>query len=325
MGLLPARYSLPVILRRGFVISISLLVVLGAYIYVPVLTSPEGKYSQRKGTVKSVTVSKTWLGQSSHFTELELVSTSNLKVQITIRIPEKLNSPLPVALLLGGVGTGRDACAVLPKIDNTVCVSMSYPYAGGKSIEGLDFFYNIREIQQTVKDTPPALMLVLDYILSQPFSDGKQVELIGVSFGAYFVSIPAALDKRVTRLWIAHGAAEPIQAMIHYSERDSGTNYPKRLLAYLIGYAIGSQYVDPGKWVSRVAPRPVMLINAENDRTFSKSSVLALHKAAKQPKQIFWTRGEHVTPGRREVVDQLSNIIVKRIESDFLKRRQGHR
>ena len=99
----------------------------------------------------------------------------------------------------------------------------------------------------------------------------------------------------MTRVWIVHGAAEPVKAMIHYSERDTGVNYPKRLLAYFIGYGIGSQYVDPGEWVGRISPRPVMLINAENDRTFAKESVIALHNLARQPKEIFWTRGAHIT------------------------------
>lgn len=309
----------------GWSITLILVIVVGlsTYVFIPVLTSPADGYHDRKGKIQSVNITKRWREARSDLHELELVSSSGLKALVTIRIPEQANGPLPVALLLGGVGTGRDACRIIPEVRHIVCVSISYPYQGSKSIEGLDFFYNIREIQKTVKDTPPALMLALDYVLSQPYSDIQQVELIGVSFGAYFISIPAVLDKRVTRVWIAHGAAQPVQAIIHYSERDSGVNYLKRIVAYYIGYAIGSTHVDPGKWVNRISPRPVMLINAENDRTFSPESVAALHNAARQPKKIFWTRGEHITPSRHEVVDQLSSIVVDRIESDYLQRRSN--
>lgn len=307
--------------------ALAFVVVLGtqAYIFIPVLISPAAGYHERKGKVQIVNITRQWQEAGSDFRELELLSTSGLKVLVTIRIPAQIQGPLPVALLLGGVGTGRDACRIIPRLQYAICVSISYPYQGSKSIEGLDFFYNIREIQKTVKDTPPALMLALDYVLSQPYSDLQQVELIGVSFGAYFISIPAVLDKRVTRVWIVHGAAQPVKAIIHYSERDSGTNYLKRVLAFYIGYAIGSQHVDPGKWVNRISPRPVMLINAENDRTFSPETVAALHNATRQPKKIFWTSGEHITPGRREVIDQLNTIVVDKIESDFLQRHLNHR
>ena len=168
-------------------------------------------------------------------------------------------------------------------------------------------------------------MLVLDYVLSQSYSDASQVEVLGVSFGAYFVSIPAVLDQRVTRVWIAHGAAEPVNAMIHYSARESGRQFSKSILVYLVGYAIGSQHVAPEKWVGRISPRPVIMINAEDDTTFPSSSVAVLHNAAKQPKEIIWTKGMHVTPGRKEVVEQISDIIINRIEGDFLKRRLNNR
>lgn len=294
-----------------------------AYIFLPVLLSPADDYQTRKGNIQSVNITRQWQEADSHFQELDLLSSSGLKVKATIRTPIKFNGPLPVALLLGGVGTGRDACRVIPRIQHVICVSMSYPYFGRKKIEGFAFFYNLRHIQQAVKDTPPALMLVLDYVLSQTYSDRRQVELLGVSFGCYFISIPAVLDQRVTRVWIAHGAAEPINTMIHYSERQSGKNFLKRLLAYYLGYAIGSQHVDPKKWVGRIAPRPVIMINAEDDMTFPAASVAALHNAAAQPKEIVWTKGAHVTPGRREIVEQISNIILNRIEGEFLKRRSN--
>jgi len=293
------------------------------YVFLPVLNSPADGYLVRKGNIQSVDITRQWQEADSHFQELDLLSSSGLKVKATIRTPIQFKGPLPVALLLGGIGTGRDACRVIPRIQHVICVSISYPYYGGKVIGGLGFFYNLRHIQQGVKDTPPALMLVLDYVLSQTYSDRRQVELLGVSLGSYFISIPAVIDQRVSRVWITHGAAQPVNAMIHYSERQSGKNYFKRMFAYYIGYAIGSQHVDPEKWVGRIAPRPVVFINAENDMTFPAASVAALHNAAAQPKEIVWTKGAHVTPGRREVVDQISNIILNRIEGEFLKRRSN--
>ena len=300
------------------------LILLG-YVYIPVLISPEDGYLARKGNVSSASITRKWQERGSTFSELDLVSDSGLKVQITVRVPEQRTEPLPVALLLGGVGTGRNACHVIPQIKYAICVSISYPYQGTKNIEGLGFIYNLRNLQQVVKDTPPAMMLALDYVLSQPYSDVDQVELLGVSFGAYFISIPAVLDPRVKRLWIAHGAAEPINVMIHnyYQEPDRG--FINRILTHLVGYAIGSQHVDPKKWVGRISPRPVIMMNAEHDKSFPDSSVAALHDAARQPKEVIWTKGMHVTPGRKEIVKQISDIVLNRMETEFMNRRLNHR
>lgn len=318
----------------------AILISLG-YVYIPVLISPADGYLERKGSIQSVSITRKWQERGSTFSELDLESDSGLNVKITIRIPDQVadpgteqraeqgidqtTGPLPVALLLGGVGTGRDACHVIPQIKHVICVSISYPYSGTKNIEGFGFFYNLRDLQQVVKDTPPALMLALDYVLSQPYSDTSQVELLGVSFGSYFISIPAVLDSRVTRVWIAHGAAEPINVMIHNYYQASDRHVVNKFLTHMIGYAIGSQHVDPEKWVGRISPRPVILINAENDKSFPDSSVAALHDAARQPKEVIWTKGVHVTPGRKEIVEQISDIVLNRMEDEFLKRRLNNR
>ena len=325
--------------------SVSLLIltilILLTYVYSPVLISPADNYTERKGSIKSATITREWQERGSYFSELDLESDSGLYVQITIRIPEQSSTPrtdqsstqstdqsiepLPVALLLGGVGTGRSACHIIPQIKHVICVSISYPYRGTKNIEGLGFIYNLRDLQQVVKDTPPAMMLALDYVLSQPYSDTNQVELLGVSFGAYFISIPAVLDSRVTRVWIAHGAAEPIKVMIHNYYQAPDRHFVNKFLTHLVGYAIGSQHVDPEKWVGRISPRPVILINAERDKTFPDSSIAALHHAARQPKEVIWTKGVHVTPGRKEIVKQISDLVLNRMESEFQKRRVNNR
>lgn len=317
------------LLRWGVGLLIFTILISLAYVYIPVLVSPASGYLERKGNVKSASITRKWQERGSTFSELDLESDSGLKVQITVRVPEQRPDqkmvPLPVALVLGGVGTGRDACHVIPQIKRVICVSISYPYQGTKNIEGLGFVYNLRNLQQVVKDTPPAMMLALDYVLSLPHSDNDQVELLGVSFGSYFVSIPAVLDQRVTRVWIAHGAAEPINVMVHNYYQEQDRHVVNKFLTHMVGYAIGSQHVDPEKWVGRIAPRPVILINAENDKSFPDSSVATLHNAARQPKEIIWTKGMHVTPGRKEIVKQISDIVLNRMETEFMNRRLNNR
>ena len=73
----------------------------------------------------------------------------------------------------------------------------------------------ITPIGQTKKEIVDNLLRDKDYLLAQESADKQQVELVGISLGAFFVSIPAALDRRVTRTWLVHGAGEPEKVIAH--------------------------------------------------------------------------------------------------------------
>jgi len=292
------------------------LLLLMVYVYYPVLISPESGYLDRKGNISEIKISKHWLQNDSFYTELELSSDSGLLVEALIRKPAiYIKKSLPVVVLLGGTGTGRNACGLITSTPSVICVSINYPYHGDKKIKGVGYLYNLHDIQQAIKDTPPAVLLVLDYLLAQSISQAEQVELVGVSFGAYFVSIPTVLDKRVTRVWIVQGAAEPIKVIRHNFLKDLDSDIQKDIVAHLLGWSLGSQHVDPEKWVGRISPRPVIFLNSKHDESLPDTSVAALHRSAGQPSEIIWTGGKHVTPQRQDVIEQLGNIVLKRIES----------
>jgi hypothetical protein len=302
------------ILRWGIVITGLLIVALGSYVYAPVLRSPEDGYLARKGTLQTVRITQQWSDSMDSYAETTLLSDSGLAVQLLVRKPQVANGSLPVVVLLGGVRTGRDACKLIPAIGNVMCVSLNYPYHGKPRLAGMEILYNLREIQQAVKDTPPAVMLTLDYILSQPGIAARRVELVGISFGAFLASTPAVLDQRVTRLWLVQGAAEPIKVIQHNMKDAADSSAYKTVIATLGGYAIGSQHVDPARWVGRMSPRPVTFINTEQDEALPPASVALLHAAARQPNEVIWTKGTHVTPGRQDIIGLLSDIVIKRIE-----------
>ena len=61
----------------------------------------------------------------------------------------------------------------------------------------------------------------------------------------------------------------------------------------------------PEKWIPRVSPRPVVMLNAEEDERIPRRSVDALWNAAKEPKQIVWLPGLHMQGNRPETLEQL--------------------
>jgi dienelactone hydrolase len=236
-----------------------------------------------------------------------------LTVDLTIRVPDGPGNPRPAVLILGGRGTGQGAARLGGNIGDVVVAALSYPFAGDPTVKGVRGVLRIPRIQRAVLDTVPAILLATDYLLEQPYVDAHRLELIGVSLGAFLVSPAGALDTRIRRVWIVHGAGNPA-AVIDYSLQDRvGIRPLRRMVAAFLNVLAAGPYLAPERWVGRISPRPVIAINARDDRRLPRASVYALHAALRDPYEIVWVDGPHVQPNRPEVIETLSAQVLKRV------------
>jgi dienelactone hydrolase len=270
----------------------------------------------RKGRLAGVELRDTTRQGSSTVTELRLLSDTGLEVDVTIRVPDGLSGPGPAVLLLGGRETGRDAARLSGDIGTVVVAALSYPFVGDPTVKDLEAVLQLPRIQRALLDTVPALLLATDYLLGQPYIDGKRLELVGVSLGAFLVSPAGVLDERIRRVWIVHGAGNPAQ-VIDYALRDDVRIRPlRRMIAALLTGLAGGRYLAPERWVGRMSPRPVIVINAKGDESLPRASVAALHAALQEPFEIIWTAGTHVQPNRADVIELISAQILQRVSQE---------
>ncbi|MGD8407100.1 MAG: hypothetical protein PVF21_00660 [Thiohalophilus sp.] len=287
-----------------------------AWLAWPVLGDPTDHFEQRRGILERVEVTRKWQTDISRYLDLTLHGSTGLQVKATIRRPLEIDEPRPAVILLGGYGTGRHAAELVRESGDLVIASISYPYQGPDSIKGMEFIWHFDEIQQAILDTTPAVLLTLEYLLNREYVDTSRVELIGVSFGAFFVSVPAVMDERISRVWLVQGAADP-RSIYQYRMRDSISFGPIRALAArILGFFTATEYLKPERWVGRISPRPVVVINSHGDQSYPPASVAKLHASLREPFEIEWLQGEHITPGRKEVLKQLNDLVVKRIVTD---------
>ncbi len=247
--------------------------------------------------------------------ELALTSATGLRVHVAVRRP----SPAPgdtarrmLFLLLGGQERGRGAAALVADTRGTVVASFDYPYDGDHRAKGLAVVAQVPAIRRALYDSPPAVTLALDYLLSRPDVDLARVELVGASFGASFATIAAARDPRVTRLWIAHGGGKPLAMINAGLEREipvAPLRWPVAGLATLL--ASGPRFAAE-RWVGRVSPRPVVMLNALEDERIPRASVEALWNAAREPKLQVWLPGRHMQGNRQEVLRALIDTVMAR-------------
>jgi dienelactone hydrolase len=284
-----------------------------AIVPTPVLHDPVPGFAIRKGHLAKVEVqTETRLG-SGALTELRLIADTGLAVDLAVRTPAGAPRPRPTILILGGKGTGRDAARLAGETDEVVVAALSYPFAGDPDVKGMRAVLQARRIQRAILDTVPAILLANDYLLGQRYVDPHRFELVGVSLGAFLVGTAGALDRRIRRVWLVHGAGEPA-TVIEYALHDRiELATVRRVLASALNELVAGRYLAAERWVGRISPRPVVVINARGDESLPPASVAALHAALEQPYEIIWTDGPHVQPNRPEVLERLRARILERV------------
>ena len=230
---------------------------------------------------------------------VRLRAASGLDVSLAVKEPAPAGAGgaperRPLVVLLGGSRTGRDAVKLIPETRGAIVAALSYPYPGDPRLKGLKVLRQAPAIRGAVLDTPPAILLALDYLLARPDVDPTRVELVGVSLGAPFVVIAGALDQRVARVWSIHGSGESYAPLELNVRRKIPFRPASAAIAGLANVVIAGPRLAPERWVTRLAPRPFIMVNAADDERMPRASVELLYREAVEPKEMIWVTGRHV-------------------------------
>ena len=302
------------LLRAGAFALLLALLGAGAFLaYLLAVAAPEPDYQDRRGRLASAEVLASYPFENSRIEELRLTSSSGVRFEIALRIPDEPLPGRPLVLLLAGNETGRKAATLIRKPGGVAVAALSYPFAEIPYRDWLPLLAALPDIQRGILDTPAAVLLALDYLLARPDLAPEQVELAGVSFGAYLAAVPATLDARVDRLWLIHGSGEPAEVIEYGLEGRLPTPWLRRAVGGYLARIAGAEHLSPERWVSRYAPRPLVVINADADESIPARAIAALHDAVPGGTEILWTPGDHVHPKRPEIMDLLSAMIRERV------------
>jgi hypothetical protein len=302
--------------RLGRIVAVlgALHVVGGGAVAIVLLRDPTPRFYARHGPIAGVTQSVVEQVGGHDVQTVHLQSASGLAVDFTVKSPPRTpGMRRPLAIILGGHRTGRDAVKLIDDTHGLIVAALSYPFTGNDRVKGLAVLREVPALRRGILDTPPAIMLALDQLLARPDVDPSRVELIGVSLGAPFAVIAGALDRRVTRVWSVHGAGD-LRTLLDFSLRRSIGFAPLRAVVADLAYVAASgPRIAPERWVGRIAPRPFVMINAEGDERLPRGAILSLYEAAGEPKQLVWMPGQHVQGNRPEIVRRLVAMVLERM------------
>ena len=266
-------------------------------------------FEERHGALQHAREADVRLAGNQRSSFMTIESDSGLAVRARVIRPEMPETTLPVLIVLGGHRTGSDAVDLFGDVGERVVVAMDYPYDGPEKVRGVvQIAETLPLARQAFRDTPPAVSLVIDWIVDQPWADREQIVIIGASLGVPFATLIAARDTRISGTLLVHGAANNLEWLEVQVARRNDARILHRPLATLIHWAAYGPTFDTAHNVARISPRPVVVIGARADERTPPEQTQALFDAALEPKVLRWTGGRHVQPNRPDVIAELLAI-----------------
>ncbi|RLD65734.1 MAG: hypothetical protein DRI95_08035 [Bacteroidetes bacterium] len=218
---------------------------------------------------------------------IDYYSIHNKKVSALLSIPKNIEKPMPVVILLHGVGDRKTV--------DYIETGHEYFIKSGYAVFRIDianhgdrkedeyevsftdgYKYWTRDlITQTVFD----LRRGIDLLSTISEIDSTRIGFYGISLGGFTGTVFCAVDKRVKVpvLALAGGGLNVMFGLDALS--DEALDYVS--------------IIDPINFVEMINPRPLLMINAENDDIVPPFLSKRLFEKAKGTKEIIWYNAKH--------------------------------
>lgn len=215
-------------------------------------------------------------------------------------VPTIGTPPYPCVIIMHGYGGDKNGLQMLAPAfaaRGIATLAIDAEYHGDRKQPGSDIFsayiYRNRDaLIQTVID----LRRAIDFLQSRKEIDGKRIGYIGLSMGGILGGILAGVDERVQApiLIVAGG---DWGYLFSHSQHPTAVQLREKhpelfQSAQKMSEVMGA--VDPVSWAGRIAPRPLLMINGNNDQIVPKECTERLFASAKEPKEIVWLDGGHM-------------------------------
>lgn len=265
----------------------------------------------RKGRLLRASLSPAGADNVSDLFDLVLQSSTGSVVRAMVRVPRRAAAPYPAVVLVDGMEIGRRVAALkgLDAIARyAVIVSPDYPIqVDRRSLEGFGLLAAGPRIRSAAFDLVAQIGLQLDYLVSRRDVARARIFLVGSSFGAPAVVIAGGVDRRPAAVIALYGGGD-VGSLVSHVLRQGGRKAlpPWQAAVAGRGLALLLMPLEPTRYVARIAPRPVLMVNGTGDPLIPRANADALFGAAREPKEILWMRSEHVQPDEEELIGAVS-------------------
>jgi hypothetical protein len=236
---------------------------------------------------------------------------SSTGIEVTGRLLRPTSGArLPAILLNDGRELNSRAIEYLPPdFGDIVVLSVDYPEAIPYSVGVKDLIVNGGDIRKAARLIPASFSLAAEWLSSRNDVDPARVGLVATSFAVPFATIAAAMDARFRDIGLIYGAGDFASVMA--ANLDLRPRWLRRPAAWLATRAF--REFEPERHVAMIAPRPILMINGEDDPQMPRHAVQSLYDAAKEPKTLIWLRTGHLMPTDSVLIRALVDTALARL------------
>ncbi len=218
---------------------------------------------------------------------VKYTSVNDRKVTGLLSLPKNVTGPLPVIILMHGLGDHKAVDYV--EFGNDLFLKNGYAVMridigdhGDRKGEVFDFdltgsykYWSRSIISQTVFD----LRRTIDFIETRKELDSKRIGYYGISLGGIIGTIFCGVDERIKVPIVALAGG---QLNLLY-EQNAFSKDAKDFVSI----------IEPLNFVSQISPRPFLMLNAKNDEIVPPTMSKLLFNKAEEPKKIIWYNAKH--------------------------------
>ena len=214
-------------------------------------------------------------------------SLNDRKVTGLLSLPKNVSGPLPVIILMHGLGDHKAVDYV--EFGNDLFLKNGYAVMridisdhGDRKGEVFDFdltgpykYWSRSVISQTVFD----LRRTIDFVETRKELDSNRIGYYGISLGGIIGTIFCGVDERIKVPIVALAGG---QLNLLY-EQNAFSKDAKDFVSI----------IEPLNFVSQISPRPFLMLNAKNDDIVPPTMSKLLFNKAEDPKKIIWYNAKH--------------------------------
>jgi uncharacterized protein len=233
-------------------------------------------------SVKLIADGKGYQMYSTSFT-----SVHGKRVAGLLSVPDNIERPVPVVILLHGLGDRKTVDYIEAGHDlllksGYAVMRIDIDNHGDRKVVDYEFdltdgyrYWTRDLVTQTVFD----LRRTIDFLKTRPETDSERIGFFGISLGGIIGTIFCGTDERVK---------VPVIALA-----GGNLNLMFGLDAFKEDTKEFFSIIDPINYVKEISPRPLLMINSENDEIVNPLTSKLLFNEADEPKEIIWYPSKH--------------------------------
>jgi hypothetical protein len=196
-----------------------------------------------------------------------------------------------------------------PEFGDMVVLSLDYPNELPDNPQIRDVTLHATSVRKGARMAPAMFSLGAGYLAERPEVDAARVAMVAASYSVPFGTIAAAMDQRIRNVALIYGAGSlPLVFAANLKGIPSMLRRPLASLAMLPFAPF-----TPERYVQRIAPRPLVMINGVDDPRMPLAAVHALYDAAREPKALLLLKTGHLMPTDSALIQSLTDTAMARL------------